>query len=100
MSARLRLFFVLLFGTLLAAMPCAVLAQESQNPFSSREILVFSPAWSNPDEVPPFLMEKVSALLLSPGRHGWKFLQVVLHPVVSAHEHPEKRKTIFPTHLS
>lgn len=51
-------------------------AQEPENPFAFREILVFTPTWSSPDDIPPFLAEKVSALLLSPARHEWKFLQV------------------------
>ena len=52
------------------------MAQEkTTNPFAAREILVFTPTWSNPDDVPPFLVEKVSALLLSLAPHGWKFLQ-------------------------
>lgn len=81
MSARMVPAIFLIFGLLWAASPRTSSAQESENPFASREILVFTPTWSNPDEVPPFLQEKVAQSMLSPGCREWKFLQVGYIPL-------------------
>ncbi len=76
--ARLFLLVWLLF---LATAPPAR-AQDSGNPYEKKEILVFTPTWSDPDAVMPFLQEKVETLMLeSPGRHDWKFLQVGYIPL-------------------
>ncbi len=57
-------------------------AEEPENPFGNKQILVFTPTWSEPDSVLPFLQEKVEELLLeSPGKFGWNFEQVGYIPL-------------------
>jgi len=78
--ARAHLSF-LVWLIALATVP-SVWAQETENPYEKKEILVFTPTWSDPDAVMPFLQEKVENLMLeSPGRRDWKFLQVGYIPL-------------------
>jgi len=82
MLRAVRLLFLFVVGvTLLDALPTAQ-AQEPGNPYAKKEILVFTPTWSDPDAVMPFLQEKVENLMLEgPAKGDWKFLQVGYIPV-------------------
>ncbi len=82
MPRRTRaLQFFIILSILLTAAP-AVLAQNTENPYEKKEILVFTPTWSDPDAVMPFLQDKVENLMLeSPGPKDWKFLQVGYIPL-------------------
>ncbi len=65
----------------LGACPTAA-AEEPVNPYAKKEILVFTPTWSDPDAVLPFLQEKVEALMLqNPAKGDWQFLQVGYIPL-------------------
>ncbi|MBU1243294.1 hypothetical protein KJ612_08840 [Myxococcota bacterium] len=77
-------FFLLFLAGGLFQFRAATLAgaEEPANPYAKKEILVFTPTWSDPDAVMPFLQEKVENLMLeSPGKGGWQFLQVGYIPL-------------------
>ena len=75
-------------------------AQETTDPYDKKEILVFTPTWSEPETVLPFLQEKVEKLLLeNPGKHAWNFLQVGYIPLF-LRSHIRKSENNYQFHLA